>query len=176
VRLPCAQGDFYLRAHDDAFSLYLVGEEAPLLKVTAVGWPGEATGPQALSPAKRLFLLPAADLIVTIPVAGDEVRFQRFDFAKALEKASGDYLFVTAFAPPPCRRGSRFVYELRTCSRSGGVKYQLVAAPGGMTVSEGGKVEWDVPKDFAEGVREVRVGLRDAAGRELTHSFRVRVE
>jgi S1-C subfamily serine protease len=174
--LPAAQGDLYLRAHDDSFSLYLVGEEAPLLKVTDVGWPGEAAGPQALPPIKRLFLLPAADLIVTIPVAADEVRFQRFDFAKALEKAAGDYLFVEAFAPPPCKKGGRFAYELRTRSKRGGVKYQLASGPEGMTVSEGGKVEWDVPKDFAAGVRDVSVRLRDASGREVTHSFQVRVE
>jgi hypothetical protein len=48
--------------------------------------------------------------------------------------------------------------------------------PDGMTVSEGGKVEWQLPKDFAEGLREVRVRLRDSSGREATHSFQVRVE
>ena len=55
-------------------------------------------------------------------------------------------------------------------------KYQMVSGPEGMTVAEGGKVEWRVPKECPDGVREVRVQLRDAAGREATHSFQVRVE
>ena len=41
---------------------------------------------------------------------------------------------------------------------------------------KGGKVEWDVPKDGAEGVSEVCVRLRGASGREVIHSFPIRVE
>jgi hypothetical protein len=56
------------------------------------------------------------------------------------------------------------------------VKYRLLSGPEGLAISEGGKVAWDVPKDVAAGVREVRVHLEDASGREAIHSFRVRVE
>jgi hypothetical protein len=122
-----------------------------------------------------MLLLPAADLIVTIP-AGKEVHFHRFVFSRALEKAAGDYLFVAAFAPPAGCCGEPFRYELAARSKKGGVKYRLLSGPEGLTVSEAGKVSWDVPRDVAAGVREVRVHLEDASGRETIHSFRVRVE
>jgi hypothetical protein len=183
--LPAAQGDLYLRANSDSFSLYLVGEETALarvtgvgklLKVTSVGWRVSGVTEPALPSAKRIFLLPAADLIVTIPPGQEEVRFQSFAFSRALEKASGDYLFVTAFAPPTARKGERFSYELTTRSKKAPVKYEIISGPKGMSISNGGKVAWDVPKDFAEGQSEVRVRLKSASGREAEHAFRVRVE
>jgi S1-C subfamily serine protease len=183
--LPAAQGDFYLRARSDSFSLYLLGEETALVRVTgvgsllkvlSVGWVVNGVRDHALPHAKRIFLVPAADLIVTVPPGSDEVRLHRFAFSRALEKASSDYLFVTAFAPPTGAKGKRFVHELPTHSRKGGVKYQIVSGPRGMTVSDRGKVEWDVPNDYAPGLREVRVRLQDASDREVIHSFRVRVE
>ena len=53
--------------------------------MTSVGWPVHGVKPQALPPVKRLFLLPAADLIVTIPPDKEEVRFHQFAFSRALE-------------------------------------------------------------------------------------------
>jgi hypothetical protein len=89
---------------------------------------------------------------------------------------SGDYLFVAAFAPPIASKGEAFAYELKTHSRKGNVKYHLLSGPEGMTILENGKVSWDVPKDAAAGLREVRLRLQDASGREATHSFRIRVD
>jgi hypothetical protein len=79
--LPAAQGDLYLKAHTDAFSLYLEGDEEPLLRMAGAGWPD---GPAAAGPLpsfKRIFLLPAADLIVTIPAGKEEVHFHPFAFS-----------------------------------------------------------------------------------------------
>jgi len=120
--------------------------------------------------------VPAADLIVTVPPGKEEVRIHPFAFSKALEKAAGDYLFVTAFAPAAGKKGERFAHELTTRSKEGGVRYEILTGPKGMIVSDRGKVVWDVPKDFAAGVSEVRVRLRSKSGREVVQAFGVRVE
>lgn len=174
--LPASQGDLYLRAGIDSFSLYLLGNPDPLLKVTGTGWPVNPAKEQVLPPVKRIFLLPGADLIVTIPTGNEEVRFHRFSFSRALEKASGDWLFVAAFSPPPCAKGKRFLHELRTFSKKSGVKYQIVSGPKGMSVSEKGMIEWEVPKDFTEGLTEVRIRLQDNSEGQRIYSLRVRVE
>ncbi len=174
--LPAAQGDLFVKAGRDSLALFLEAEEEPLVKVTGLDLPDAGVKNQPLPFVKRIYVVPGANVIVTIPGGGEEVHYHRFAFAKALEHAKGDYLFVTAFAPPPCKRGHRFVYGLHAWSKKGGVTYQILSAPKGMAVSADGKVEWNVPQDAAEGVREVHLLVQDASARKVNHSFRVRVE
>jgi hypothetical protein len=180
VCVPALQGEFYARVGAeemaDTFSLCLPGDDQELQRVTDVSWPGNTLKDQAFPCYKRLYLLPAANRIVSVPAGNDKVVLQRFDFARALQKATSDYLFVTSFPPPPCRPGTRYEHELKVQSRKGSVQFRLASGPGGMTISQAGKIRWDVPRDFADPGCEATVQIRDASGRELSQVLRIPLE
>ena len=62
------------------------------------GWYQEAIGLD-----KRLFLIPDAKVLVTLPRTNDEVVLYRFDLDEALEKSGLDYLLVTSQPPREAR-------------------------------------------------------------------------
>jgi hypothetical protein len=180
VCVPALQGDYYARVGAeemaDTFSLCLAGDDQELQRVTDVSWPGNTLKDQAFPCYKRLYLLPAANRIVSIPAGNDKVVLQRFDFGRALQKASGEYLFVTSFPPPACRPGTRYEHDLKVQSRKGSVQYRLASGPGGMTISPAGRIRWDVPRDFADPGCEATVQIKDASGRELSQVLRIPTE
>jgi serine/threonine protein kinase len=178
--VPALQGDYYARIRPDeegdGFSLCLAGDDEPLTRVTDVGWPGSSVRDTTFPCWRRLFLVPAANRIVSVPPGNDHVILQRFDFARALEKATSDYLFVTSFAPPPARPGSRYGHDIRVQARKGPARFRLVSGPRGLTVSPSGSVRWDVPADLGEPAGDLTVQVQDAAGHELSHALRIPVE
>ena len=58
-------------------------------------------------------------------------------------------------------------------SKSGGLKYKLESGPDGMTISGSGELRWDAPAAQAGKTAPVIVSVKDAAGKELLHSFEV---
>jgi hypothetical protein len=124
---------------------------------------------------KRIHLIPEAKLIITIPTSNDQLVLHRFDADLALEKSGINYLFVTSHAPATARRGETYVYPLEVKSRKGGLKYKLDSGPTGMTVSDSGKVLWQVPRGDVEPEITVIVSIRDLGGQECFHSFTIKV-
>jgi hypothetical protein len=58
---------------------------------------------------------------------------------------------------------------------AGGARCNLEVGPEEMTVSSGGRIRWQAPGQ--EGKRaNVIVTIRDAAGKEIQHSFEIVVE
>jgi hypothetical protein len=45
--------------------------------------------------------------------------------------------------------------------------------PDGLQVAPEGEVRWRIPADFGAAEAEVQVSIRDAAGQELLHTFRI---
>jgi hypothetical protein len=60
-------------------------------------------------------------------------------------------------------------------SKKGGLKFSLDAGPKGMAVSPQGELTWAVPADHPPGEENVSVTARDAAGREVFHTYRLLV-
>src|SRR5262249_49900183 len=65
-----------------------------------------------------------------------------------------------------------YTYPIRVKVAEGAAQYALQNAPEGMRLKDG-VLSWDVPADWPAKTTEVTVSVRDAAGRELLHTFRV---
>lgn len=123
--------------------------------------------------ARRLYLIPQYEAIVSLNANQNQIIVRRLDLKKILE---GDYLFVSSMPPLTVGKGKVFAYQVETQSKRGGVSYKIESGPTGMEVSLAGLVKWLPLKDFAEGEANVVLAIRDAGGQEIFHSFRVKVE
>lgn len=189
--VPAVQGTMYLglrpsdpsprpggRAGQPAteLSLYLQGESRPLAQLGTVADDLLSQGGgEPLALHKRVWLVPDAKVLVTLPATRDAVHLTRFDLDEALEKAGTDYLFVVSDPPTGIRRGGRYAHQLVVKSKRGRIRCKLDSGPAGMTVTAAGGVEWQVPADFAGETATVIVSVADASGQEVFKSFTIKV-
>lgn len=192
VLLPASSGPLYLEMtvptvlsnHNQEnlqsrLTLHLQGETAPILTINDVDLPET---PRDLHPAgvgrlridRRLFLLPAANAIVTIPTVGDQLIVQRFQLNEELAKSNTDYLLTVSVPPASLQVGEKLQYQIDGKSKRGGIKYRLESGPPGMTVSPTGMVEWQAVNGENEVV--VIVALSDASNQVVFHTFKMRIE
>lgn len=99
---------------------------------------------------KRVHYIYQSDQIVTVPFTDDALRIVPFSLVDALNKQQQPYLFATSVAPQSCVKGSKLDYQLEFQSSSPSVTVELSAAPEGMTLSETGRLTWQVPETFAD--------------------------
>jgi hypothetical protein len=177
VPVPAVHGHYYLTVNNPGAkpltTVHLAGDHRPL--VTLPELDGLAGG-SPLPLEKRLFLIPLARLIVTIPVTGDKLHLQRFDLDQALEKADIDYLLVTSQPQTVAIKGQTYTYPLAVKSKKGGVKYKLESGPDGMKLGPDGKLTWPVPAHLTEAEVDVIVTVSDASGQEIFHTFKIIVQ
>jgi predicted Zn finger-like uncharacterized protein len=182
ITLPAVHGDAWLsfvagkdRRLDSR--LHLAGDSRVLATLPALEGLGKADD-FAASPwphDKRLFLIPRAKVVVTLPVPADKVHLRRFDPDEAALKGGVDYLAVTGDPAPAAVKGTTFSYPLSVKARKGGAACKLEAGPAGMKVSPEGRVTWDVPADFGRGEAAAVVSVRDAGGQAGLLAFTVAV-
>jgi hypothetical protein len=197
--LPAAQGDVFLqllpaagnspipipipgqeRKGEGGVAFFLPGEETPFTKLENV----EGVAPEginyggsadAINHDRRVHYIPAANLLVALPVTNDRLILYRFDLDKELKKATADYLFVASQPPRHAKKGDTYRYQVEVKSKKGGVKYQLSSGPDGMKVSDTGLVTWKVTADWADFENDVIVNVSDQSGKEAFHSFKITV-
>jgi predicted Zn-dependent protease with MMP-like domain len=194
--LPAVHGNYYVSVTGlDAWppdrnntkpsvAVYMTGDARPLVTLSDIdGLAAPARGGDPFDRArsslpvdKRLFLVPMAKLLVTIPATADKLHLQRFDLDEALEKAGIDYLLVTSPPVTSAVKGQEYAYPLAVKAKKGGVKYKVESGPEGMKVSPEGRVTWAVPKDFAEAEVNVILTVSDAAGQEVFHTFKIGIK
>jgi hypothetical protein len=121
---------------------------------------------------QRVFFIPAAKAIITVPQGNDQLILYRFDPEAELERSGVDYLVVTSRPPLTAKKGQELVYQLAVKSKKGGVKYKLESGPAGMALDGNGRLTWRVPAG-TEG--DVLIGVRDQSGQEVFHTFKVEV-
>ena len=92
------------------------------------------------------------------------------------EKSPIDYLIIASQPPNRIAAGQKLTYKVDVRTKKGGLKFTLDAAPKGMTISPQGELTWDVPADFTPGNENIIVTIRDAAGQEVFHTFRLTIE
>ena len=183
--LPALHGGFYLSVANPtgnaSVSVHLTGDSRTLVTLTDVDGLSGPGGPPGggnrgtLGLDKRLFLIPQAQLIVTLPPAGDKLHLYRFDLDRALDKAGIDYLLVTSSPKTQAVKGRTYTYPLVVKSKKGGVKYKVESGPDGMKVSPDGRLTWPVPADFGQAELDVIVTVSDASGQEIFHTFKIAV-
>jgi hypothetical protein len=187
--LPALHGSYYL-ALDNPFNVHpnqakerlpvavhMLGDARPLITLPSLEGldrPDIFNRNASLPLDKRLFLVPDARLLVTIPLTADKLYLHRFDLDQALEKAGIDYLFVTSRPLTTAVKGARYEYAPTVKSKKGGVKLKLESGPPGMKL-ENGRLTWSVPADFAESPVNVIVTVSDATGQEIFHTFAIAV-
>ena len=181
--IPAVRGNYFLSltpaessGKGGSLSVYMVGHQRPLAKpdiehgVYFDGSDGEKTGVW-----QRILLVPQANVIVVLPRSNDQVVLHKFDIDATLEKSGADYLFVASQPPRTVKAGTKLTYSMVVKAKRRPVTYRLDNGPKGMAVSSEGVVTWAVPADAAEGDQEVILTVRDAAGQEVFHTFKLRV-
>ena len=123
----------------------------------------------ALALHQRLFLLSAADALVSVPSTSDQFIVQPFNIQGELDKAGTDYFFVSSMPPTVLQRGKTTSYQIEVLSKHGNVQYRLSSAPPGMSLSPQGLLTWDVPADYSAAVAHAAITVRDASGQEILH-------
>jgi ribosomal protein S27E len=161
----------------DPVSIHCLGDNRPLVTLKEINGVFRAIfgGPADKLPIDQQYhFIPDAELIVTIPGPGDKLELHRFNVTDALEKSGIDYLFVsstpTAYAVP----GKEYRYALDVKSKKGDVQINLESGPKDMKSADK-TVTWKVPADFAEKETDVILTVKDKAGQEIFHLFKIHI-
>lgn len=180
---PSTQGPFYLAATawdteyiargdppPSGLALKVVGDSRPLATIETPGVGVLKNNRGTLSPPlhNRVFLVPAAKLLVVLSQDRAKLHLHAFDLKKHLDESELDYLTVLS-RPHPATAGSPYRYEPRVASKRGGVRVKLESGPAGMTAA-GNVVAWDVPAGYA-GDAPVVLTISDVTGQETRHAF-----
>jgi predicted Zn finger-like uncharacterized protein len=192
--MPAHQGPYFLRIEGatplpsdrrpatGAVSVYLPeSRDQPLVTVPQVdGYVGGGIPygkpSDKLMNDRRIHLIPEAKLLVSLPQTNDRLILRAVDLDKELEASKIDYLFVASRPPLSFALGAEFRYQASVKSKKGDVKYNLEAAPTGMTVSPTGLVQWMVPADFADKRVDATLKITDAGGKETFQNLKLTVE
>jgi hypothetical protein len=189
--LPAADGPFYFHIHfangsrgyeprfqkdpERGVTVYMYGLDSPIARVIDIkDMPDfRALTHDGLPTNEMLHLIPRAKLLITVNPARDKLTLSPLDLDQAMDEAGIDFLLVTSSPPGTFCPGHEFKYPIRTRSKAGRPKYTLESGPEGMKVAADGTVTWKVPADFAEKDLNIIVGIRDSAGKEAFHNFRL---
>ena len=180
--LPSTAPNYFLGFEGTRASLYATGNSSPLILIddlkelgTAEANPRQAHNARDIIWDKRVQFIAEANLLVTIPPEVGQITLRRVNALDLLKKSSVDYLFVESIPPPATTKGTKFEYQIRARSRRGGLKYELSSGPDGMTISQEGRLNWNVPTEFADEEVTPIVTLKDNSGAEIFHTFTMRV-
>jgi hypothetical protein len=174
--VPAVHGDLYLTLDlgrtgappPTGAHLHLAGQKEALARFDNLEWP-TTQGAVDL----RLFLIPAARTIITIPPSNDRLVFHRFDLPAILRSTKADYLFVESVPPLHLEKGEELSYQVAVRSKRGGVKYRLESGPFGMSVSPQGLLTWKSPPGGTEAATDVILHVSDQSDKEVLHAFRL---
>src|SRR5262249_2190342 len=110
--------------------------------------PDEAWLQHDLTVDKRFHLVPAANLLLTIPYSNDRLVLRRLDIGKVLDRSGGDYLLVASPSRLTAEAGQPLVHQIEVRAKAGGIQCALAQGPEGLTVSPDGKLTWLPPPDL----------------------------
>jgi hypothetical protein len=177
--LPSNVANYFLGLEGARATLYAAGNSSPLVSIGELKefQTGDArTGMQNdFIWDKRIQLIPAADLLISLPPGKDQIVLRRLNVMDLLKKSGLDYLFVDSLPVVDATKGRPYLYELSVQSRKGGLKYELSSGPEGMTLSRDGRLTWDPPVDLAETDVTPVLVVKDANGQEIFHTFTIHV-
>lgn len=123
---------------------------------------------------QRVFFLPTAHLLITLPTTNDEIVLRKLSIVDILQKSGIDYLFVESVPARAIAASKTFTYDIVTRSAHGKVRISLDSGPEGMKLKRN-RLTWKVPADFEPGPTSVILTLTDASGQEVFHSFTLKV-
>jgi hypothetical protein len=124
---------------------------------------------------KRFQFVPAAQLLITIPLTNDRLVLRSLKLDHSRARARGERLVVTSPTDLTAAAGQKLVHRIVAESKAAGITYTLARGPEGLNVAPDGQLTWMVPERFKGEVRAVVV-VGDASGAELFHTLKIRVD
>jgi len=124
---------------------------------------------------KRFHFVPAAQLMITIPLTNDRLVLRSLKIDHSLDRAGGDRVVVTSPTGLSATAGQKLVHRIVAQSKEAGITYTLARGPEGLNVAPDGQLTWMVPQGF-KGEATAVVVVGDASGAELFHTLKIRVE
>ncbi len=191
---PIRDGGYLLPAREPGFFLSLRGGPLPFGLLRELSLPGvkevavftenrvellklsdldELKDGSGLHWEKTVHYYPRGGLLVTLGNKNTVV-LRKLALLDQLEKAGVDYLFVFEQAAA-AKPGTKLQHKLDIRSKNSSLQVKAISAPEGMKVTPNGEVVWDVPADFPEWQAPVLVSIRDGAGLEILHEFRITI-
>jgi hypothetical protein len=125
---------------------------------------------------KRFHLVPAAKLLITIPLSNDRLVLRQVDLDGALDSAGGGRLMVISPPALTATPGQKLVHRIVARSKKGGITFALARGPDGLEVAPDGTLTWMVPEQQKKEEVTAVVTVGDASGVELFHTLKIRVE
>jgi len=161
-------------------SVYLAGETKPLATLEGVAIQADnfrdRFAKETISIDKRIYLVPGAQVLATLPEGQDSVVLRRFDLEEELKKSGTDYLVVLSQPPTSVSVGETFQYQLDVKTRGGKLTYSLDSGPEGMAISKSGLVRWQVKQRPEDESNSVIITVTSESGQTSLHSFNLAVE
>jgi hypothetical protein len=124
---------------------------------------------------KRFHLIPAAQLLITIPPANDRLVLRRLDVDSALEQAEYPGLIVGTSTNLNVEAGCELHHQIEARSRGKTLHFDLAKGPAGLTLSPTGALDWKLPTDLPNDVEEVLVNIGDSLGRKRSHAIKIQI-
>ncbi len=128
------------------------------------------------TPDKRFHLVPAAGMLITIPLSNDRLVLRGLKLRGSVEGAGTDRLVVVSRPDVAAVAGQKLVHQIVARSNKGGITFELARGPEGLAVAPDGTVAWMVPAGQKEGEVTAVVTVGDASGAELFHTLKIHVE
>ena len=155
-------------------------DNSPLLTVSGLDEMCTVKGPDVwvegnFTLEKRFHFIPAARLLVTLPVANDRLVLRRLDIAKCLDQLEKPPLLIESPRVLHVRGGKLLEHQIEVHSKEGKVQYTLSDGPKGLSVSSSGKLTWEVPKSATGTTEKAIVSIVESSGREQFHTFMILV-
>ncbi len=127
-----------------------------------------------LTLGQRFHLVPAARLIVTIPIENDRLVVRRLDVLGELRRLDVDEVVVTSPPVVAAEAGEPFRHRVEAHAR-GGATFARSEGPEQLSVTPEGEMRWDVPKDAAGQEPVAVVAVRSASGQTVLHRVHILV-
>jgi S1-C subfamily serine protease/WD40 repeat protein len=145
--------------------------------VELAGFPGEDAYviDDSITPEKRIQLLPAAKLLVTIPLSNDRVVLRRLDLESALSEIVGDDVLIASPPSLVVRSGERLTYRLHAFTKRGPARFSLSQGPEGLRVSSEGDLQWSVPASLQFQEVKVIIAASVPSGASTSQALTIRV-
>jgi hypothetical protein len=125
---------------------------------------------------QRFHLIPAAHLLITIPVENDRLLLRRLDLDEVLNRNGGSDLVVTSAPVLAAAAGQKLEHQLTVRSKQSGVTYVLAAGPDGLQVAPDGMIRWVVPRTQKGEDVTATIRIQDRSSQERLHRLLIVVK
>ena len=86
------------------------------------------------------------NLVAILHRSLSKLTIRKFELAKEIARAGKETFFFTSLHNPTLKVGKKFSYQVKGVTNAKSIRYSLLNAPEGMSISQSGLVSWNVQK------------------------------